>query len=140
MKQGDYGSITSVLGEEWLVEVTIFGGSKTLNIRVSLNTKFSAEFSIIFSFNDLGKGMALFYELTWTQGQDSPVLGTTVWSLGLQTSQLNDFCHPLRRLVIWHQQVLLGAWKYVVCNVIPYIQCSKREFYNVKCSKKLCYH
>jgi hypothetical protein len=40
----------------------IFGGSKTLNIL--LNTKFSAEFSIIFSFNDLQKGMALFYELT----------------------------------------------------------------------------
>jgi len=93
----------------------IFGGSKTLS--TLLSTKFGAEFSIIFSFNDLGKGMTLFYELTWTQGQDSPVLGTTVWSLGPQTSQMNDFCHPLRRLVIWHQQVLLGVWKYVVCNV-----------------------
>lgn len=59
MKQGDFGSITSVLGEEWLVEVTIFLEDARLNIL--LNTKFSAEFSIIFSFNDLGMGMALFY-------------------------------------------------------------------------------
>jgi len=40
----------------------IFGGSKTLS--TLLSTKFGAEFSIIFSFNDLGKGMTLFYELT----------------------------------------------------------------------------
>jgi hypothetical protein len=40
----------------------IFGGIKSLTL--SLNIKFSAEFSIVFSFTDLGKGMALYYELT----------------------------------------------------------------------------
>jgi len=37
----------------------IFGGSKTEHI-----IKHRVQFSIIFSFNDLVKGTALFYELT----------------------------------------------------------------------------
>ena len=44
------------------MEVTTFLEEARLDIL--LNTKFSAEFSIIFSVNDLGKGTALFYELT----------------------------------------------------------------------------
>jgi len=44
------------------VKVTIFLEEARLDILS--HTKFSAEFSIIFSFNDLRKGMALFYELT----------------------------------------------------------------------------
>lgn len=69
--------------------------------------------------------MALFYELTWTQEQGSPVLGTTRWRLGPQISQMNDFCHPLRRLVIWHQQVLLEVGRYIAYKIMPYFQCPK---------------
>jgi hypothetical protein len=55
--------MTSLLGAKLTAgSDNIVGRIKTLDI--SLKTKFSAQFSIVFSFNNLGTGMALFYTLT----------------------------------------------------------------------------